>query len=222
MISKKIVVLACMIVVVFACKHEIASPFTNNNGDTTNAICFEHDVLPVLLSNCAKSGCHDVTSHEGGYILNTYDNIIKSGIAAGNANKSELIKVLTKTGDGRMPKSPNAPLTAKQIQYIATWINEGAKNTTGCDVSCNTSVFTYSGAIKPMLTLYCLGCHSDNTTGVDLTTYEGIKTVVDNGKLWHALNHDQGYEAMPQNGDKLNNCLLTQVQEWIDNGAKNN
>jgi hypothetical protein len=99
-----------------ACKH--LPPESGFNGTTVsgtnNGVCFETDILPLFQSNCAKSGCHDAASHQGDYILDSYVNIIKKGLAPGNATGSKIYKVLFETGNDKMPPAPNPDLTASQ------------------------------------------------------------------------------------------------------------
>lgn len=224
--------IAMGIIVLFAClagcKHEIINPIdTGSRPDSTGtgiggAICFESDVLPVFQSNCAKSGCHDVTSAEEEYVLDSYDNILKRGIKKGNAAESKLYKVLLETGGDRMPQPPSAPLATLQIQRIAQWINEGAKNTTGCNASCDTTRFAFSANVLPILRNYCTGCHNATTANgnVVLSTYDGVKTVT--SSLPGVIQWLPGYKAMPQPGSKMPDCDIKVVLKWIKAGALNN
>ena len=69
-----------------SCKHELPTtgtipPDPPPVGDTTtscdpNKIYFQQQVLPILVSNCAKSGCHDNASHQDGVILTSYSSVI--------------------------------------------------------------------------------------------------------------------------------------------------
>ena len=47
-------------------------------------ICFKRDILPIFNSNCAVSGCHNKTKAEEGYILDSYQNIVRKGIRMTN------------------------------------------------------------------------------------------------------------------------------------------
>jgi len=38
---------------------------------TISAICFDSQVLPIIYSNCAESGCHDSKTRAEGYELST-------------------------------------------------------------------------------------------------------------------------------------------------------
>ena len=215
-------------VLVIACTHEVAQPGGttggngNNSGDSANSdlVCFEGDILPLFQSTCAKSGCHDAQSHEEGYVFDSYENIIAKGIKAGNAGDS---KVYEEISEGEMPPEGNPALTQEQVALIAKWINEGAKNTTGCS-SCNEDVFTYSAAVSVIMTAHCTGCHSGAfaSGGIDLSNYNGVRTVALSGQLMGAVTHAPGYAAMPQGGNKLSDCEITQLQKWVDAGAAEN
>jgi len=224
-----------LLTVVYACVHDpfpvIAPPVEvnpgNDYGGTTPGcqyvgICFESNVLPIFQSSCAKSGCHDAHS-DNDYNLSTYATIVRRGIVPGNANQSKLYKVTGYGGEDQMPPWPNDKLTTAQRDSIAKWINEGAKNTTKCNCSCDTTKFTYVATINPLMTSYCAGCHNPNSSGgsVILTTYVGIQAVVLNGKLVGSVTHATGSIPMPQGG-KLSDCQIIQIRKWVDAGALNN
>ncbi|HAN38476.1 MAG TPA: hypothetical protein DCQ29_06195 [Chitinophagaceae bacterium] len=125
-----------------------------------------------------------------------------------------------------MPLTPNPPLTAAQIDIIRRWINEGAKNTTNCGTACDTTSFTFSGAVNTILTNNCIGCHNAATAptsgGVNLSTYAGVRVVALNGKLLGSIEHRSGFSPMPKGGNKLSDCNIIQIRKWINAGALNN
>lgn len=203
-----------------SCKHEIpATPGTDTD------VCFESDILPLFQSNCAKSGCHDAASREDGYQLDTYANIIARGIRPGNAAGSKIYEVLLEDGNDRMPLPPNPRLTADQIGKIADWINQGARNTTGCATACDSTNITYSGKVRAILQTHCLGCHTGSTaTGgfIPLETYQAVKDQVDFGAFPAVIEHATGYSPMPKNSAKLSDCKIAIIRKWIEAGAPNN
>jgi hypothetical protein len=228
---KKITLFIVIALIAIGCKHQLVNPtITDPIIDPppppagTPAICFETEILPLLRSSCAQAGCHDAATHQEDYVLDSYANIIKKGITPGRAGNSKLYKVLIDNDiNDRMPKAPNAPLTSVQIAAIAQWINEGAKNTTGCGSVCIPTAASYQANILPLLKTNCVGCHSaGNATGVDLSSFAGVRTVALNGKLLGSVNWQMGYSAMPKNGTKLPACNIQQIQNWITNGANNN
>jgi hypothetical protein len=224
--NKRLVILflsICTISVLPSCKHEIPTlPVITDPG--TGPVCFENEVLPIFQSYCAKSGCHDATSAEDNYILDSYTNIIRRGLRPGNAANSELYEVLIENGDDRMPQAPNDPLSAAQINTIARWINEGAQNTTGCAPVCDSSSFTYSGNVKPILQTHCLGCHSGVAVDggfIPLDTYDAVREMVNGNFLLPAIEQTNAY-PMPKNSAKISDCKITIIRKWIEAGALNN
>src|SRR5690349_2132712 len=95
-IKKLFTFISCMmlmLMLVTSCEHDPVGPIdpgpgpidttgnpidtTGNPIDTTdhgtpcdpNVVYFEMSILPLLKSNCAKSGCHDAITHEEGIVL---------------------------------------------------------------------------------------------------------------------------------------------------------
>lgn len=229
---KVVAVLLFSSLIYVSCRHEIPFPIGNGGGGTVipppaSVVCsadtvyFQNTVLPIITSNCAMAGCHDAISHKEGLTLNNYAGIMKI-VKAGNATGSKLVSVISTTDPGTvMPPPPMAKLSTTQIDAIKKWINQGAKN--NYCASCDTSSFTYSGAIKSIMTNKCNGCHSGTSAsaGIDLTTYAGVKTVALNGRLIGSLQYKAGFVGMPQ-GSRLPDCEVTQVQKWIAAGTLNN
>lgn len=198
---------------------------------------FQNDVLPLLQSNCAISGCHDAATRAEGIQLTDYTTILKSGgVVAGNPNSSKLYTILSGGGgddksanagqgvqDGIMPPPPKAPFTAAQKDLVKTWILQGAKNNY-CDAACDTTNVSFKNNIFPTVETYCLGCHSGSTPGggIYLRNYNDLVAVAKNGKLWGSINFVSGYSPMPKNANKLSACILATFKIWIDNGTPNN
>jgi cytochrome c5 len=184
-------------------------------------ICFESSVLPIFVSSCARSGCHDALTHEEGYILNSYSNILREGITPGSATSSKLYEVLFESGEDQMP--PDGSLTQAQKDSIKLWINQGAKNTTNCNCSCDDTQFTYAAIIQPLINTFCVGCHKPGSLSgnIDLSTHANVKLQANNGNLLGSITHTLGYTPMPPGG-KLEDCQISQIQKWIDAGALNN
>lgn len=221
-----------------SCKHDVgavADNGGNSNGsgggtsggttcDTTK-VYFQQQVLPILLSNCTMSGCHDVTSHQDGVILTNFQNVMTTaGIRPGRPFDSELYEMIVETDPRKkMPPPPNAPLSSQQIELIFNWIQQGAQDLV-CQDLCNANSFTYSGSIQTIISNKCQGCHSGGTPqgSIDLSTYNGVKAKVDDGRLWGAVNHLAGFSAMPKNGNQLSTCEIDQIKNWIAAGATNN
>ena len=191
-----------------------------------NTIYFSKDILPIFVSNCALSGCHDAASANNGVVLDNYDNIFDTGdIEPFDLNDSKIYKVITEDDpDDAMP--PTGKLENSQINLIATWILQGALDLE-CDEEiepCETQNVSYSGFVVGVLQFHCYGCHATGVAngGVVLDNYNSVKLVADNGRLYGAINWEQGFENMPQGLDQLERCELDKIKSWIDAGAENN
>jgi hypothetical protein len=88
-------------------------------------------------------------------------------------------------------------------------------------IGCDTINVTYSGSVAPILNDLCVSCHSSSSS-IKLDSYENVKIRVDNGSLIGTINHQSGFQPMPQGGAKLDDCRLTIISKWIENGAPNN
>ena len=123
----------------------------------------------------------------------------------------------------KMPPAPMAPLTATQKALIQKWINQGAKNN-NCAGNCDTAIFTFNAAVKPIVDTKCVGCHNPASLGgnIDLSTYTAVRISALTGKLYGSIAHQPGYSPMPKNSAKLSDCEITQVQKWIAAGSLNN
>ncbi len=226
-IRKAIEVLAFTLLVVVAgmnaCVH---APYVLPTTQRTNdpAICFERDILPIFVSNCAKSGCHDAQSHKSGYQLDSYAGIIKKGIVPGNAAASSIWESIAITADEDEKMPQNAPpLSTAQLDLIKRWIAYGAVDGGACTSTCDTGSFTYSGVIAPMMQSYCVGCHSSSAAaGGSLADYSSVKNAAVNGRLIGNISHLPGYNPMPSASLQLSDCQVTQVKKWVAAGALNN
>ena len=91
---------------------------------------YTRDIKPILSRHCYE--CHDAKKQQGGLRLDTAVELRKGGdsgdpVVPGKADKSLLIEVVE---DSKIyPRMPykRTPLKQKEIQLLATWINQGAK-----------------------------------------------------------------------------------------------
>ena len=212
-----------------------SNPIDTLDEDITGTPCnpdtvyFSKDILPILKSNCAKSGCHDAITHEEGYIMDNFQNVMSGDdlVRPYDLDDSELFEVITENDhDKRMPPPPNERLTPEQVSLIGKWILQGAQDLT-CDEfagSCNTTAVSYSSYVKPLLTTYCTGCHSGTAPSgnILLNSYAEVRKVALDGRLAGAISWSSGYTPMPQGSDKLSDCKIEKIKAWINDGALDN
>lgn len=191
---------------------------------TENTISFKYLVHPILVSNCAQSGCHNAEDKEDGISVETYEEVIKE-IRAGDPSRSEHYRSITRDPNHRkfMPEKPRDPLLATEIKIVEDWITQGAENT-ACILPCNSTATSFKEDIQPLFKLYCYGCHQagDREGGVSMEDYEHIKVLVEDGSLLGSMKHSGKFVAMPLYIDKMTDCQIGQVENWIKEGAKNN
>ena len=91
-------------------------------------------------------------------------------------------------------------------------------------VLCDTTNVTYANVIVPIIEINCNVCHSQilQSGGIVTEDYNSLVSLVDNGRLLGAINHDPGYSPMPKDGNKLSDCMIRQIKTWIAEGAPNN
>ena len=115
-------------------------------------------------------------------------------------------------------------MSAADIEVIRLWIATGAIDSGACSTStCDTTTFTYSGVIAPMMQLHCVGCHnSASAAGGSLATYAAVQNAAVYGRLIGDISHASGYNFMPLGGNQLLPCEISQVEKWVAAGAPNN
>lgn len=234
-----------LLIQISACKHD---PFiiedddmmvidtTDNPVDTMmtgdpcdpEVVYFELDILPILVSNCAFSGCHNEASAQDGVVLTSYEKVMETAeVSPFDLSEGDLYENITEDDlDKRMPPPPNAPLSAAQVNLIAKWILQGAENLS-CDPNageCNTVGISYTQDVRPVLQNSCVGCHSGSppAANIDLSSHAGVAEIALNGRLVGAISHDPAYSAMPQGGSQLPSCVIDQITAWVNDGAPNN
>lgn len=221
--------------VFLACQHDpFLQPTDPNAPDPPSTgfcdpdtVYFQNQILPILVSNCTESGCHNAQDHEDGVVLDSYQSLLSTveNATQNDWQENKLMRALLESDlDDRMPPPPKSALPTAQINLIKTWLAQGAQNN-GCDENfggCDPANFQFSTFVQPLIQAKCQGCHSGNNPqgGIKLTSYAEIKTVALNGKLYSSLTRTSNW--MPKGGSKLDDCNLQKIQAWVDAGAPQN
>ena len=196
--------------------------------DTTKIIddlCFERDVLPILQSTCAMSGCHDAETAAHEVVLDSWESIINSEedlVTPFDPRESELWEVIVEEDDDeRMPPPPMAALTERQVGVIRQWIQEGALNDACGPGPCDTIEVTWP-TVRLILQDNCWGCHSNEVAGAGVRALEDYEDVVEearDGKLIPAIERAPGALDMPP-FNELDSCSVAKVRAWRDQGFR--
>ena len=196
----------------------VSNPSSGTPAIASDTICFNTEILPLYVSYCGSAGCHDMASHREGVITTDYVHIM-SGIRPKYAANSKYYTII---GNGMPPRS-SPQLSVTHLASIKKWIEQGALNT-NCKNVCDTTVFTYSGAIQTILSNNCGGCHGSKpgSANIYLGDYASTKAYVSANKsiFINSINYATTIAAskrMPPSG-KMVDCKIVQIQKWINNG----
>jgi len=112
--------IATLLFVLLACGAHAAEP-----------VDFSRDVLPILSDNCFQCHGPDQNTREADLRLDEKDSTLRTEepiVVPGQSGKSELFRRLVSTdSDEVMPPADSLrKLTAKQIDVLKRWIDEGA------------------------------------------------------------------------------------------------
>jgi uncharacterized membrane protein len=225
--KNNIIALLTTLALISGCtKDKTPIPVSQENNCDPNHIYFQNDVLPILNSNCAKSGCHDAITHEEGINYSTHAGAYGT-IKPGDLGDSELYESITSTDpDDMMPPPGNTQLTDEQLDILAQWIIQGGLNdecTEGDSSSCTTANMSFANDIAPIISTNCNGCHSGSSPsgGINLSNYSGVAAIAASGKLYNSVAQNGMAQAMPQTS-KLSDCNINKIKSWVDAGYPNN
>jgi mono/diheme cytochrome c family protein len=215
-----------------ACKHDPdQNPDPDPDPDPPIVLCdpdtvyFQNDILPLLIQSCGVIGCHDPGTAQDGVVLTDYASVINTGdVRPGRPDNSEIYEKITDDdNDDRMPPPPYDRLKPEQIAMIRTWILQGALNN-ACEEECDDQLGSFSGEVWPTIQKHCLSCHSGSSPqgGISLSNHGQIAAMANNGGLLGAIKWQTGFSNMPLNGNKLSDCEITQIENWILDGTPQN
>jgi hypothetical protein len=199
----------------------VLSALSCKHDPIASSVCFESEVLPIFLSRCAITGCHDGQSAAHGVILTDYQNIINSGIHPGSASQSKIYRSMN-GGEEMMP--PTGRIDDQSLAIIRSWIEAGAEANSGCSldtVSCDTTNVTYSQTVQPLFNTHCVGCHNSGSS-FNFDGYTPLSTYLTANaqKLIDDINYT-GAQQMPPTG-MMNECNRRKMIIWIQSGYPNN
>src|SRR5450432_364333 len=91
---------------------------------------------------------------------------------------------------------------------------------------CDTVGMQYTRDIVPILQSNCYRCHGVGNTagsgGILLEGYDNIKPYALDGKLYGNVANLPGYVPMPYDTQKLDECTIDKIHDWVQQGAPNN
>ena len=115
-ILTSMIIIAMIYSSVSSCAKDKVQPMA---ADITDTISFSEKILPLMLTNCATSGCHDPGTAADGRVLSDYNGISQNADAALGAMKG--------AGFQQMPLGAD-PLADSLINQFQAWISQGKLN----------------------------------------------------------------------------------------------
>jgi len=103
------------------------------------AVDYTKEVAPILTKYCA--GCHNDDEMEGDFSLESFASLQRGvkkkgpAILPGDAKGSLLLRVLTATGDAKMPPEDEPAPSAAEIEILTRWVAAGAVGPNGTEMN---------------------------------------------------------------------------------------
>ncbi|MFN0032204.1 MAG: c-type cytochrome domain-containing protein [Flavobacteriales bacterium] len=200
-------------------------PWTNPDPCDPDSVYFANTIAPLLNAYCGSEDCHDAVNPEEDIDVSSYASIMASDdgefVVPGDLGESKLWDAINKptSDDDHMPPTDHPQLSSEQKSLLSLWIQQGAQNNS-CIADCDTTLtITYSNVVQNIIQNNCIGCHgSTNPSGsLSLTNYNEVVAAA-NGTLIDALYGTNDVSVMPDGTTGLPQCMIDQIQEWIDNG----
>lgn len=209
---KRTIFRSCFSIVIIltlnSCKHDSTPPVIDENA-IKDTVYFYDEVLPIIQSNCAYSGCHAGDKNPD---LINYSGIMKL-VKPGDPQNSRLY---TYAIGSEMPPAPKTPLNLDQVTSIYGWIKQGAmENSEPCD----TSLYTFNTAILPIIKKNCTGCHNTGSANGEITNYSQISSKA--ATILGRISGQNGSIMPPSPAKPLSDCKITKFSNWITNGKQN-
>lgn len=120
----KILLTACIMIALSSCYKDVISPGQDPNGPP-QFVSFNGDLVPIFVTNCATSGCHDGVAHAPALTANkAYNAIVNAGYINLVVPSNSILYSEIKSGS--MP--PTGGLKSSDTQKVLDWIRNGAPN----------------------------------------------------------------------------------------------
>lgn len=124
--NNRFLILTCAFVSIFALMLNLASCSSDNAEDLFNPtdivfenVSYANDVLPIISTNCAFSGCHGGPSGAAGVVLDDYTQL------KAIVDDERLVNVINNTNNFSL--MPPSGLADSSIALIEQWVIEGAE-----------------------------------------------------------------------------------------------
>jgi len=90
-------------------------------------------------------------------------------------------------------------------------------------MDCESTDLTYTNEIAAIINSSCattVACHAANTSiTFPMDTHDSVTNSPRFDRISGTINHESGFSPMPKNGNKLDDCTIEKIDQWINDGA---
>ena len=89
--------------------------------------------------------------------------------------------------------------------------------------TCVVDNLTYTNDIAAIINTNCATtdvCHTATSTRIfSLADFAAVSLQVPENRISGAINQLSGFAAMPRNAERLDDCTIAMIDQWLDDGA---
>lgn len=114
---KAIYIISAFVLLLSSCTKDKVSTLTVLDPNCIDTTSFSQKIRPLIMQNCATSGCHDASTHAEGYDFTNHNSIAQNASLMLSAMRGE---------SGTTPMPLGGPALADSlIQQFSCWIGQG-------------------------------------------------------------------------------------------------
>jgi hypothetical protein len=88
---------------------------------------------------------------------------------------------------------------------------------------CDNIGLSYTDDIAAIFNSSCattVACHSSNSSSTfSLASYADIELQIPNNRISGSINRSSGFSPMPRGAAQLDDCTISMIDQWLDDGA---
>ena len=89
--------------------------------------------------------------------------------------------------------------------------------------TCEPDNLTYTNDIAAIINTNCATtdvCHTATSTRIfSLADFNAVNLQIPENRISGAINQLSGFAAMPRNAERLDDCTIAMIDQWLDDGA---
>lgn len=111
---------AFLVLIVISCQKKEVNLTPTCSTNPTSTVSLKRDVFPIIKTNCLS--CHDAANHNGGIVLDSYENLQLYG------KSDDLVNSIRIAANGKAYMPKGGRLLDCEIALIQAWVKQGLVN----------------------------------------------------------------------------------------------